>query len=283
MTSPAVQPGLQETDTRTIANSLVGPGDPPSFQVANPEGRAALLLVCDHASRQFPAAMRALGLPEAATLQHIAWDIGAADLTRALARRFDAPAVLAGYSRLLIDCNRALTDATSIVSISDGIPIPGNAGLPPEAGAMRVRSFFEPYHGAVAAKLEEFRRRAIVPAFLSIHSFTPVMNGAERPWHVGVLWDRDARIARPLLERLGNRRDVVVGDNLPYSGRHPADYTVARHAERAGLPHVAIEVRQDLLAVAASVEHWSGILQEALQPILADPHLHSRGSLTPPG
>jgi predicted N-formylglutamate amidohydrolase len=278
VTRPAAQP-----DPRTIANSLVGPGDPPPFHVANTEGRAALLLVCDHASRQFPAAMRLLGLGEEAASQHIAWDIGAADLSRALARRFDAPALLAGYSRLLIDCNRALTDATSIVSVSDGMAIPGNAALSPEAGAMRVRSFFDPYHAAIEARLEEFKRRAIVPVFLSVHSFTPVMGGVQRPWHIGVLWDRDPRIALPLLERLRARGDVVVGDNLPYSGRHPADYTVARHAERAGLPHVCIEMRQDLLSDAAGVERWAGILHQTLEPILSDPRVHSRGTLTPPG
>jgi len=278
-----VTPPAAQTAAETLPSSLVGPGDPPPFEFYNAQGRAAVLLVCDHASRAFPASLRSLGLTEPATTQHIAWDIGAADLGRALSRRIDAPLVLAGYSRLVIDCNRALTDATSIVAASDGVTIPGNVGLTPEAAAQRVRSFFEPYHGAVNAKLEEFRRRAIVPAFLSMHSFTPVMNGLQRPWHIGVLWDRDARIAVPLLERLSTRKDIVVGDNLPYSGRHPADYTVARHAERAGLPHVCIEVRQDLLDTAEGAERWAGILYEVLEPILADPRLHSRGTVTPPG
>ena len=277
MTPPAAQ-----TTAETLQSSLVGPGDPPPFEYYNPGGQASLLLVCDHASRAFPASLRSLGLPEPATWQHIAWDVGAADVARALARRFDAPLVLAGYSRLIIDCNRALTDTTSIVASSDGVTIPGNMGLTPEAAAQRIRSFFEPYHAAVSAKLDEFRRRAIVPAFLSIHSFTPVMNGLQRPWHIGVLWDRDARVAVPLLERLAARKDLVVGDNLPYSGRHPADYTVARHAERAGLPHVCIEVRQDLLGTPEGVEKWAAILQEELAPILADPRLHSRSTVTPP-
>ena len=129
---------------------------------------------------------------------------------------------------------------------------------------------------AIEARLEEFRRHAIVPALLSIHSFTPVMNGNARPWHIGVLWDRDARIPVPLMENLAATGEVIVGDNLPYSGRHPADYTVARHAERAGLPHVCIEVRQDLIQSPQGVERWSEILGRCLAPILAAPNLRMR-------
>ncbi len=253
---------------------LIGPGDPPPYTLANTSGRAPLLLVCDHASHAVPRALRGLGLDESALSRHIAWDIGAENLTRALAQHFDSPAVIAGYSRLLIDNNRALDDPTSIVEVSDRTPIPANRQLAAADRELRVRSFFEPYHGAVAERLDDFRRRAVVPAFLSIHSFTPVMNDTPRPWHVGVLWDRDPRIAVPLLEGLAATGEVTVGDNLPYSGRHPADYTVARHAERAGLPHVCIEVRQDLIESPPGVARWSAILATALAPILADPHLH---------
>jgi predicted N-formylglutamate amidohydrolase len=248
---------------------LIGPADPPPFENVNAAGRAPLLLVCDHASRAFPQRLRQLGLAEESTRRHIAWDIGAGDLTRALAERFDAPALLAGYSRLVIDCNRALHDPTSIVAVSDGEPIPGNQGLSPAARHARTHAIFEPYHKAIAARLQQLRRAGITPTFLSIHSFTPVMDGAERPWHVGVLWDRDPRIAVPLLERLRARSELHVGDNLPYSGRHPSDYTVSRHAVSAGLRHVCIEVRQDLIDVPAGVARWAAILVECLQPILA--------------
>jgi predicted N-formylglutamate amidohydrolase len=253
---------------------LIAPGDPQPFTLANANGRAALLLVCDHASPAIPRALDDLGIEEAARRRHIAWDIGAETLARDLAARFDAPAVIAGYSRLLIDNNRALHDPTSIVTTSDGVEIPGNRDLTETDRAQRVQSFFEPYHAAIAERLESFRLRALVPAFLSIHSFTPVMNGAERPWHIGVLWDRDPRMAVPLLERLRATGEVCVGDNLPYSGRHPADYTVARHAERVGLPHVCIEVRQDLIDTPAGAARWTELLAGALTPILQDPHLH---------
>lgn len=256
---------------------LIAAGDPPPYSEFNPHGRAPLLLVCDHASREFPAALGRLGLTEAATRRHIAWDIGAAELTRALAPLFDAPALLAGYSRLLIDCNRALTDPSSIVVASDGKVIPGNRRLTSIERELRARSFFEPYHAAIALKLDELRRRRLVPALISVHSFTPAMGNEKRPWHVGVLWDRDSRIAVPLLERLRAVAGLVVGDNLPYSGRHPADYTVARHAESARLPHVCLEIRQDELKSAAGVARWARIFVDALGPILAEPVLHRSG------
>ncbi len=256
---------------------LIAAGDPPPYIEFNPHGRAPLLLVCDHASREFPGGLARLGLTAAAARRHIAWDIGAAELTRALAPLFDAPALLAGYSRLLIDCNRALTDPSSIVAASDGEVIPGNRRLTSIERELRARSFFEPYHAAIGLKLDEQRRRRLVPALVSVHSFTPVMGNEKRPWHVGVLWDRDPRIAVPLLERLRAVGGLMVGDNLPYSGRHPADYTVARHAESARLPHVCLEIRQDEIKSAAGVARWARIIADALGPILAEPALHRSG------
>ncbi len=262
-----------ESTNNQTAYPLIGAGDPPPFSVFNPQARAPLLLVCDHASREIPAALARLGLSDAASQRHIAWDIGAADLTRALARTFDAPAVLAGYSRLLIDCNRSLSDPSSIVPASDGELIPGNRRLTSLERELRARSFFEPYHEVIAQRLEELHRRRLIPALLSVHSFTPMLGRQARPWHVGVLWDRDARIAVPLLERLRAVEGLVVGDNLPYSGRHPADYTVARHAESARLPHVCLEIRQDEIETAAGVAHWARIIAHALGPIVMEPAL----------
>jgi len=221
-----------------------------------------------------PAALDHLGLPPRARSRHIAWDIGAANLTRALADRLDATAVLAGYSRLVVDCNRRLEDPSCFVSLADGDPVPGNRDLTPAAIAERARACYEPYHGAIAARLAAARREGQVPALVAIHSFTPVMGGFVRPWHVGVLWDEDGRIPVPLLERLRAEPGLVVGDNEPYSGRHPADYTVDRHAGRAGLPHVCLEVRQDELTTPIGVERWANRLADALTPILADDTLY---------
>ncbi len=265
-----------ETAPKGSEFPLIAAGDPPPFTLLNVAGKGGVLLVCDHASRAFPAALGHLGLRAADTELHIAWDIGAASLTRVLGRLFDTPAVLAGYSRLLIDCNRSPADPTSIVGHSDGIAVPGNQKLNDDERDARLRSFFEPYHRAIELRLDEFRRHEVVPAFISMHSFTPVMGSEPRPWNIGVLWDRDPRIAVPLLERLRAIEGLTVGDNLPYSGRHPADYTVARHAERARLPHVCIEVRQDQIDTAAGVRRWAELLHGALQPILLDPGLHHR-------
>ncbi|MBS0394535.1 MAG: N-formylglutamate amidohydrolase [Proteobacteria bacterium] len=231
-------------------------------------------MVCDHASRAFPRALGRLGLPDEATWRHIAWDIGAAELTRALSRRLDAPAVLAGYSRLVVDCNRRLEDPSCFVTAGDGQRVPGNEGLDEAERHARAAACHEPYHKAIAARLHEFHVRGVVPALIAVHSFTPVLGRDARPWNVGVLWDHDPRIALPLLARLRAEPRLVVGDNQPYSGRHPADYTIDHHAESAGLPHVCLEVRQDELLTPAGIARWAEILGRALADILADGGLY---------
>jgi predicted N-formylglutamate amidohydrolase len=253
---------------------LLGEGDPPPFEVENPGGGSAVLVVCDHASRAIPGALRRLGLPDEATWRHIAWDIGAAALARALALRLDAQAVLAGYSRLVVDCNRRLEDPSCFVTVGDGQRVPGNEGLSDADKRTRATACHEPYHKAIAARLHEFHHRGVTPAFIAVHSFTPVLGSEARPWNVGVLWDHDPRIAVPLLARLRAVPDLLVGDNQPYSGRHPADYTVDHHAESAGLPHVCLEVRQDELLTPAGIARWAGIAGDALAGILADESLY---------
>ena len=258
--------------------ALLGPGDPPAFEVLNPEGAARFAILCDHASNRVPRALDDLGLPPAELERHIAWDIGAAAITRRLAAHFDAPAVLAGYSRLVIDCNRRLEDAQSILSRSDGTAIPGNRNLTGEDAAARVEGCFEPYHRACTAVLDGVEARGgVVPPVVMMHSFTPVMNGALRPWHAGVLWDGDdGRMALPLLHALRARDGLRVGDNEPYTGTSPHGYTMPTHAARHGRANVQIEVRQDLVADEAGIERWSGLLIEALSGVLADPSLYAR-------
>ena len=254
---------------------LIGPGEPPPFRVLNPQGRARLLVVCDHASRRIPAALDNLGLDELALGRHIASDIGAGDVAERLSLRLDAPAVLAGYSRLVVDCNRGLKDPTSILAISDGEFIPGNQGLSEAQKAERAHQFFYPYHGAINRRLESFERRGIVPAFVAVHSFTPIFKKVRRPWQIGILWDTDPRIPVPLMTAL-RAQGITVGDNEPYSGKAPADHTVDYHAEGGGLPHVSIEIRQDLVNHPEGVARWSRILGDALEQILADEGLYRR-------
>ncbi len=257
---------------------LLGPDDPPPFELINPGGSARLVFFCDHAGRAFPRKLGRLGLDEAALEQHIAWDIGIAKLARRLAVALDAPAALAGYSRLVIDCNRRLDDPTSIPQESDRIAVAGNRGLTAEARAARAQEIFRPYHEAVAAMIRRKLEGGIVPAVLSLHSFTPVMNAFHRPWHIGVLWNRDPRIPVPLMARLTREAGLCVGDNEPYSGRDEHGYSVIAHAEALGLPHALIEVRQDLIADDAGVAHWAGILERVIRDVLADDGLYRRAA-----
>jgi len=247
---------------------LLDPAEPPPVEIGNPAGAAPILLTCDHASRAIPRALGKLGLTEDELARHIGWDIGAAAVTRHLAPLLGAPALLAGYSRLVIDCNRPPRDASSIPVASDGVAIPGNAGLSEEARRARRAALFEPYHAAIAARLAAWHRAGIAPALVSIHSFTPSMGGRARPWHVGVLWDQDGRVALPLLESLRAEAGLVVGDNEPYSAREPVGYTQRHHGYEAGLPHVAIELRQDLVGEAAGAQAWAERLARLLRPIL---------------
>lgn len=252
----------------------IGPDDPPPFEVVNLEGKAPVLLTCDHASAAIPRALRRLGLEESVLSRHIAWDIGAGEMARALARRLDALAVLSGYSRLLIDCNRSLASPTAIATEADGVPIPGNANLAPDERRMRAEAFYWPYHNAIADRLADFNRRGVSPAVLSVHSFTPVLGGFERPWQIGVLWDEDPRIAKPLMAILKDRHGVAIGDNQPYAGRDNYGYTMEHHVVKAGLPQVLVEIRQDLIDTRHGVEAWFGILGPAFEEILSDPELY---------
>ncbi len=237
---------------------------------------SGLLLVCDHASRAFPPRLGTLGLAEPQTWEHIAWDIGAGDLTRALAARLGVPAILAGWSRLVVDCNRRLEHEEAFPAVSGGIPIPGNARLSAEDRAWRITNCFEPYHAAIAASLDDLEEAGVAPVLVSVHSFTALLGDQARPWHAGILWDRDGRLAQPLLQELRAVEGLQVGDNEPYSGRHPTDYTVHMHGARRGIAHVALEVRQDLLATEEGIGYWAGLLSNALSRVLQAPRVRER-------
>ena len=254
---------------------LIGPGDPPPFERLNEDATAPVLIICDHASRAIPKAMGTLGLDESALDKHIAWDIGAADVARRLAAHLGAMAVLAGYSRLLIDLNRQPGDPGSIPEVSDSIVIPGNQNLRETDQIARTDSFFRPYHDAVSDSLAHlWRVTGVAPALFSVHTFTPTMDGKDREWHVGVLWNRDPRMPQPVIHELRKRPEKLhVGDNEPYSGKLLA-YSLDLHAGAAGLPHCAVEIRQDLVDDAAGAEKWAAILAEVLDEVLKIDDLH---------
>lgn len=252
---------------------LLSPGDPPPVEVANEAGRAPVLLTCDHASWAVPKKLGTLGLPPEDLQKHIGWDIGIAPVVRRLARRLDAPAVLSGYSRLVIDCNRphdSKRQPGSIPAESDHIRIPANQRVTPAEAEARAKSCFWPYHETIEKFLDGFERRGIVPAYLALHSFTPVMDGLKRPWNVGVCWLADGRIAKPLIAALRAVPGLCVGDNEPY-GYHPgSDYGIPMHAGRRGLPHVLVEVRNDQLRNEAGQEKWARLLARCFAKVLAD-------------
>jgi predicted N-formylglutamate amidohydrolase len=272
----------QETSPRShpLSAALLGPGDPPPFEVVNAGGNAPLLLLCDHASNVVPRALDGLGLSQADLHRHIAWDIGAAEVSRILSARFDAPLVLAGYSRLVADCNRLADDPTFVAEVSEATVIPGNRGLSAEAVAARTEACYWPYHCAVEALREKMmsgtsgKTEGVVPAVVSIHSFTPVFKARERPWHIGILWNRDPRLAVPLMDELARNGHVVVGDNKPYSARGEYGYSIQAHGASHGLPQVLVELRQDLLEDHESLRNWAAILGDALAVVLDDAELY---------
>jgi predicted N-formylglutamate amidohydrolase len=259
---------MRDTGTSPAIAGLLGPDEPPTFSAVNAGGRAPVLLVCDHASNRLPARLDGLGLSEAERARHIGWDIGAAEVALTLSAALDVPLVLANYSRLAIDPNRAPGEPTSIVEVVDGTVVPGNLDLSPEARAQRCAELHTPYHAAIARALDEFHRRGIDPGFVAVHSFTPELKGRARPWHIGVLWDRDPRLAVPLIARLRAEPGIEVGDNQPYSGRSGYGYTAARHANARSLPDVLIELRQDLIADAVGVRRWASLLARALGDVV---------------
>lgn len=241
------------------ASRLLGPADPAPFTVHRVDGRSPFLLTCDHAGRAVPAALGDLGVPAAEWDRHIAWDIGAAGMARVIAEALDAWLICQTYSRLVIDCNRPLRAPGSIVSRSERTEVPGNRDLSAEAIDARRGEIFQPYHQRTVQELDR-RAAAGQPTILvTVHSFTPVFMDDARAWELGVLYQRDARLARPLLEVM--RADGwCVGDNQPYAVSDATDYAIPVYGEQRGLPHVELEVRQDLIADADGQRAWGELM-----------------------
>jgi predicted N-formylglutamate amidohydrolase len=254
--------------TRAAAEALLRADEPPAVEVVNGQGDGCAVLLCDHASHRIPTRLGDLGLDPAQLSDHIAWDPGAAEVAHRLSAQLDAPLVMSGYSRLVIDCNRPLSSPESIAECSAGVPIRGNLGLSPEERRGRIEALFEPYHGAIAQLLDRRSGRATV--LLSIHSFTPVLNGQRRPWQIGVSYWRDPRLAKLLIGALGRTGDLAIGDNEPYPIEEDTDYTIPRHGERRGLPSAMIEIRQDGVRTEVSVAAWAARLAEAYGLIEAE-------------
>jgi predicted N-formylglutamate amidohydrolase len=243
---------------------LLAPGEPPPVTVRNPGGASPFLIVADHAGNLVPRALGDLGVSEAERARHIGWDIGIAGVVRLLADALDATLVQQNYSRLVIDCNRAPGVPSSMPEVSELTPVPGNVGLTEADKTARVREIFRPYHDAIEAELDRRRKSGRPAALVAMHSFTPSFKGVARPWHAGVLYNRDPRFAHLVMALLKREAGLVLGDNEPYSVSDDTDYTVPVHGERRGLHHVAIEIRQDLIAQEKGQQDWAALLTRLL-------------------
>ena len=248
------------------AKSLLSADEPGPFKILNPLAESPILLVCDHASCRFPAALGDMGLDPFARRCHLAVDIGAGPLTEKLAASLGVTAVLHQYSRLVVDCNRDLMDPSAFLVYGDGIRVPGNSKLHKADKELRAEALYWPYHRAVDEQVQRLRNSGAPPAFIAVHSFTPVMNGEARPWQMGVLWDKDTRLRDIFLEGFSSA-GYVVGDNEPYSGKAPQDFTIDHHAENIGLPHIGIEIRQDLIDDAAGVDEIAAVMHDIIASI----------------
>jgi predicted N-formylglutamate amidohydrolase len=249
---------------------LIQESEPQSYEVLRWTSESPFLIVVDHASNRIPISLeKNLGLSEAVVQSHHGWDLGSAAVARRLAEKLDAPCILQNYSRLVIDCNRPVTVFDSIPAqmSEDGQSIPGNTDLTKEQRQSRVRDIFDPYHNKIATLLDE--RTSLPTALIAVHSFVPIYRGKKRPWHVGVLYHRDPRLALSLKKLLLKEvPDLVVGDNEPYAVSDEDDYAIPVHGERKGIPHVLIEIRQDLIADETGQFVWAERLAKLLPTAL---------------
>lgn len=244
---------------------LLAADEPPPFIELGRRGRSNFVIVVDHASRRIPRRLGDLGLSPSELQRHIAWDIGSLAVARQVAAALDAPLVAQNYSRLVIDCNRDPKVATSIPTVGESIEIPGNVGLSDEEIAIRRSEIFDPYHNHVRALLDDRLAAGRPTILVSQHSMTDIFRGVRRAMHAAILYNRDRRFAGLVLDMLRREADLLIGDNEPYFVSDETDYTIPRHAEARGLPHVEIEIRQDLLHDDAGQADWARRITNALR------------------
>lgn len=257
-----------------MKRALLSSTEPPAVRVHNAKGRGAGVIVCDHASFRVPRALqKTFGVSPRDMARHIAGDIGARDVSLELTRALDMPAVIPGYSRLVVDLNRNPAHPGSIPEESDGTPVPGNKGISAAARKIRLDALFHPYQKAIAEEVKKAKRRAPKPLIIALHSYTPRLkvDGGPRPWHVAVLWNKQEALARRFIAALQKEKPrAKIGENEPYSLKHPLfkGTTIWEHAEQKNLPYLFIEVRQDLIATPAKARAWARVLARAIKAVL---------------
>lgn len=243
------------------------PDWPPAVEILNDTGRSPFVLICEHASNHIPAEYGKLGLDDKELARHIAWDIGAANVTRALSKRLDASAFLGGYSRLLIDLNRPLHVADSIPMRSEATDIPGNHSLSAAERERRAISMFHPFQDSLRRHIDQRANEGRRSILVAVHSFTPVYLGQPRSWHAGVLFDKAEALGQALITQLSRDPMLNVGANVPYSVSAEADYALVVHGALLGNPAVLIEIRNDLISEADGVAEWTDRLAQALSAV----------------
>jgi predicted N-formylglutamate amidohydrolase len=247
------------------SQTLLAPDEPPPFIEVGRQGRSNFVIVVDHASPRIPHRLQNLGLPASELQRHIAWDIGALGVARQTAAALDAVLVAQNYSRLVIDCNRDPAVVSSIPRVSESSEIPGNAALSEADIAARRVEIFDPYHNHVRALLDERAAAGRSTILVAQHTMTNIYHGMHREMHAAVLYNRDRRFAGLVLERLRREKELLIADNEPYFVSDATDYTIPRHGEARGLPHVEIEIRQDLVGDEAGQTEWAHRITRALE------------------
>lgn len=254
-----------------VSAPLLAPDDTAPFELVNSDGSSPVLLVCEHAGRRVPKALGGLGIPASEMDRHIAWDVGAAAVARMLSDRLDAALLLQPYSRLVIDCNRPLEAADCIPEVSDGTPIPANRDLDEAARRSRFDSIHTPFHDAVAELIDRRLSDDRPTILIAVHSFVPQLRvaGIQRPWHVGLLFNRNDRLARALMQHLTAREpDLPAAFNEPYQVDDFTDYTIPVHGEARGIDHVLAEIRHDLIADPPGQERWAALFASAIGDVV---------------
>ncbi len=243
---------------------LLSDDEPEAFRALPGSDQSAFVITCDHASNRLPVALGTLGLSAPELASHVAWDIGAAAVAESLAEALGAFLILQNYSRLVIDCNRPLHVESSIVTLSEHTVVSGNRELSALEAELRAKEIFHPYHECIDRELERRKTAGVPSVYVAVHSFTPCFKHVDRAWHAGVLYGRDARLGRAMLELLRSDPELVVGDNQPYAVSDATDYGIIEHAERRGLLCVELEIRQDLIGDAVGQAHWAARLARLL-------------------
>jgi predicted N-formylglutamate amidohydrolase len=264
-----------EKDEPTLMATIAAV-DAPSHRVVSGSATRGLVILCDHASNHIPQEYGTLGLDPAQLKRHIAYDIGAEAVVTRLARMLEAPAVLSRFSRLLIDPNRGDDDPTLIMRLSDGAVVPGNRHLDADERRRRTDRFWRPYHAAITGVIDRCEAAGTPPAIVSIHSFTESWKGVPRPWHVGILWEGDRRLAVPLLEAFRAESGLIVGENQPYPGSYEGD-CCWQHGVKRELPWAIVEIRQDLIRDEAGQIRWAERLARIIESLAPRPDLHLDG------